>query len=388
MSSGRRSTNKDMKKLAIIGASYLQLPLILKAKELGLETHVFAWLAGDVGEKEADHFYPISITCKDEILDKCREIGIDGICTIASDLAAITVNYVANAMGLISNSPECTFVTTNKHAMRERFSQCGVPSPKSIEISEVQSIDVPFDYPVIVKPVDRSGSRGITKVLSKQDLPEAIENAMEQSFCKRILVEEFVTGDEFSVESISWEGKHTVIAFTRKYTTGAPGFIETGHMEPAFDASESVLMARIASVITDALTSLGIEYGASHSEIKIDDSGEIKLIEIGARTGGDMIGSTLVRLSTGVDLVEQVINVALGIEPSVTITSDNAAAIRYIFEDKDIEMYNRLCENDPDMLVESDRIAIPDHKVTDSSTREGYFIFAGSDRDKVLGYMS
>ena len=388
MSSGRRSTNKDMKKLAIIGASYLQLPLILKAKELGLETHVFAWLAGDVGEKEADHFYPISITCKDEILDKCREIGIDGICTIASDLAAITVNYVANAMGLISNSPECTFVTTNKHAMRERFSQCGVPSPKSIEISEVQSIDVPFDYPVIVKPVDRSGSRGITKVLSKQDLPEAIENAMEQSFCKRTLVEEFVTGDEFSVESISWEGKHTVIAFTRKYTTGAPGFIETGHMEPAFGASESVLMARIASVITDALTSLGIEYGASHSEIKIDDNGEIKLIEIGARTGGDMIGSTLVRLSTGVDLVEQVINVALGIEPSVTITSDNAAAIRFIFEDKDIEMYNRLCENDPDMLVESDRIAIPDHKVTDSSTREGYFIFAGSDRDKVLGYMS
>ena len=84
-----------MKKLAIIGASYLQEPLIEKAKSMGIETHVFAWAAGDVGEKSADYFYPISIVEKDEILKRCREIGIDGICTIASDLAVITVNYVA-----------------------------------------------------------------------------------------------------------------------------------------------------------------------------------------------------------------------------------------------------------------------------------------------------
>lgn len=88
--------NKKMKKLAIIGASYLQEPLIEKAKSMGIETHVFAWAAGDVGEKSADYFYPISIVEKDEILKRCREIGIDGICTIASDLAVITVNYVAN----------------------------------------------------------------------------------------------------------------------------------------------------------------------------------------------------------------------------------------------------------------------------------------------------
>ena len=89
-----------MKKLAIIGASYLQNPLILKAKAMGLETHVFAWAAGDVGEATADHFYPISIVEKEQILEQCRRIGIDGVCTIASDLAAITVNYVANGLGL------------------------------------------------------------------------------------------------------------------------------------------------------------------------------------------------------------------------------------------------------------------------------------------------
>ena len=89
--------NRD---LAIIGASYLQLPLIEKAKEMGYTTHVFAWAAGDVGETAADYFYPISIVEKEEILQKCRQIGICGICSIASDLAMVTVNYVSEMMGL------------------------------------------------------------------------------------------------------------------------------------------------------------------------------------------------------------------------------------------------------------------------------------------------
>ena len=92
-----------MKNLAIIGASYLQLPLIRKAKEMGFITHVFAWAANDVGEKEADFFYPISIIEKDAILKKCEEIGIVGICSIASDLASITVNYVASNLNLNAN---------------------------------------------------------------------------------------------------------------------------------------------------------------------------------------------------------------------------------------------------------------------------------------------
>ena len=90
--------------LAIIGASYLQLPLIEKAKEMGYTTHVFAWAANDVGEKAADYFYPISIVEKEEILTKCREIGICGICSIASDLAMVTVSYVAEALGLPGNT--------------------------------------------------------------------------------------------------------------------------------------------------------------------------------------------------------------------------------------------------------------------------------------------
>lgn len=104
-----------MKKIAIIGASYLQEPLIQKAKSRDVETHVFAWACDDIGESSADHFYPISIVEKDKILDKCREIGIDAVCSIGSDLAIITVNYIAERLGLVGNSVECTRVYDSEH---------------------------------------------------------------------------------------------------------------------------------------------------------------------------------------------------------------------------------------------------------------------------------
>ena len=119
------------KKLAIIGAALFQEPAILKAKAMGLETHVFAWEAGDPGEKMADFFYPISIREKEEILEKCREIGIDGIISIASDLAMVTVNYVAEKMGLTGNSTAATLISTNKHEMRDRKADGQKRKPRS-----------------------------------------------------------------------------------------------------------------------------------------------------------------------------------------------------------------------------------------------------------------
>ena len=198
-----------MKKIAIIGASYLQEPLIQKAKSMGLETHVFAWAAGDVGEKSADHFYPISIIEKDEILKVCQSVGIDGICIIASDLAMLTVNYVAEKMHLTGNSAACTSRSTNKHLMRQCFEKQGDPSPRSFLVSDAADPALAdLTFPVIVKPTDRSGSRGITKLLSPEGLKEAIEYASSQGFEGKALVEEFAEGQEYSIECISYQGVH------------------------------------------------------------------------------------------------------------------------------------------------------------------------------------
>ena len=115
-----------MGKLAVIGASYLQLPLVLKAKESGHTVHCFAWKDGAVCEGVADEFYPISITDKEAILEKCRQIGIDGVLTIASDLAVLTVNYVAAKMGLPGNDDSYSARMTNKYLMRKAFRENGI----------------------------------------------------------------------------------------------------------------------------------------------------------------------------------------------------------------------------------------------------------------------
>lgn len=375
-----------MKKLAIIGASYLQLPLIKKAKSMGIETHVFAWAANDVGETAADHFYPISIVEKEQILDKCRQIGIDGICSIASDLAMLAVNYVAEQMGLTGNSMECTLRSTNKHLMRQAFEQYGDPSPKSLLVESADDLqNVPLHYPVIVKPTDRSGSRGITKLDSPNGLAEAIENAKLQGFEKKALVEEFATGQEYSVEYISWQGEHHFLALTHKYTTGAPGFIETGHLEPAPVSEKTV--ERVKAVVSHALNSLGIRYGASHSELKIDADGRIMLIEIGGRMGGDFIGSDLVELSTGVDYVRAVIDTALAERPALTHKAHSAAAVRFVFSQEDVDVLARIKREHPELLVREDVDTSFDHPVTDSATRFGYYLLRGEDTSLLQQYM-
>lgn len=361
--------------IAIIGASYLQLPLIKKAKELGYTTHIFAWAANDVGEREADYFHPISIIEKDAILEECRKLNICGICSIASDVAVITVNYVAEKMGLPGNRIASTGKCTNKHLMREAFEAGGDPSPKSIEVDGTTDLkQLKLTWPVIVKPTDRSGSRGIFKLESPEGLEEAVHKSMEESFEKKALVEEYVDGQEYSVEHISYEGNHHFLAMTLKHTTGAPHFIETGHLEPA--PVDEATLERVKKVVSHALDTLEIQNGASHAEIKIDAAGVIKIIEIGARMGGDCIGSHLVQYSTGYDFVRMVVDVACGKAPVFEkVCKPMAVESVFIFTEEDVREFEELKKSHPDAILD-----IVDYHpenighITDSSNRAGCYI--------------
>ncbi len=369
------------KKLAIIGANDFQNQLILKAKEMGIETHVFAWEDGAVGKDNADYFYPISIIEKEKILEKCREIDIDGICSIASDLAVLAVDYVAEKMGLNANSIECSKIATNKFLMRNAFKKHGDPIPLFTEVSENESFDISnFKYPLIVKPTDRSGSRGITKISDVSQLHEAIKFACGESFEHKAMIEEFVEGKEYSVECITFHGKHTLLAVTEKITTGSPHFIETGHSEPAQITSE--MSDKIKTIIYHGLDSLHITEGASHSEIKIDDDGNIKIIEIGSRMGGDCIGSDLVRISTGYDFTKMVIDTALCLPPDFSkIVKPRQAAVRFILYKKDITQCETMIQKGWELerkFIEQD---FDGHEITDSSNRYGYYILKGNYKE-------
>lgn len=383
-------------KLAVIGASHFQLPLIRTAQRMGCEVHAFAWRSGDAGESAADRFYPISITEVDKITHTCREIGIQGICTIASDLATVAVCHVADALGLVGNPLSCMRVSTNKALMRAAFVAAGDPSPQSVlvradEIEGFDADDHGLGWPLVVKPADRSGSRGITKIEGPDDpisLRDAMQSALEQSFCKEVLVEEYAVGDEFSVEGMSWQGSHHVLAITRKGTTGAPHFIETAHLEPALlDATTS---ASVKAVTLHALDSLGVRNGASHTELKIAPDGTIRIIEIGARMGGDCIGSHLVHLSTGIDYVRAVVDVALGREPDLHAThAPSAAAVRFLFGSEDRVWYERLLREHPDLVRYSYLADVADggREVTDSSKRLGHVVLSAPDVRDLLPHL-
>jgi len=373
------SETKAKKKLAVIGASYLQLPLVRKAQQMGLEVHCFAWADGAVCKDVANYFYPIDVKKKEEILEVCQRVDIDGITTIAADLPVPTINYVASHMGLISNPDEYSETTTNKYKMRSCFLENDVPSPKFSLVKEDGNFDIKgFEFPLIVKPTDRSGSKGVEKVLDPVRLDAAILRAQKESFRHEAIIEEFVTGREISVEGISFEGKHHILQITDKVTTGAPFFVELEHHQPSSLPAD--IQQKVREIVLHALDALHIRYGASHSELKITENGDIKVIEIGARMGGDFIGSDLVRLSTGYDFLQGVVEVAIGEFHEPQLTERRYSGVYFLSEETRHLLPIIEHWHDYPGIVEAEITDPQLHHIECSGDRSGYLIYQSDSR--------
>ena len=372
-----------MNKLAIIGASYLQRPLVEKAKEMGLYTICFAWAEGAVCRDLVDEFYPISIVDKEEILKVCQEKQINGICTIASDVAAPTVAYVAEKMGLVANSYQSAITAYNKNAMREAFTKAEVQCPlftcvESCDNITLDSIKQQLNLPLIVKPADRSGSLGVAKITDWEELKSAIDFALDCSFKKQVMVEEFIDGREISVEFISYKGIHYPLQITDKVTTCAPHFVELEHHQPSTLSEEK--FEEIYKITEKALNALGITNGASHSEYKITEEGKVYVIEIGGRMGGDFIGSDLVQLSTGYDFVKGVIDVALGLFTEPKITESNYSGVYFLCKETEhlLPILKKADTISEIVLYEQTDNEL--RNITCSSDRSGYMIYQGEKK--------
>ncbi len=362
-----------MKKIAILGGSYLQKPLVDKANIMGIETHCFAWDNEEaICKHHANFFYPISVLDKEFILQKCIEIGIDGITTIATDICIPTIAFVAERMNLCSNYYLSAMLSTNKAWMRKAFSENNVNSPKSRVTSGCNVLEfADFHFPLIVKPTDRSGSRGVTKVENTTELEAAIIRGLNESIEKKVVVEEFITGVEVSVETISWKGNHIILAITDKITTGSPYFVELEHHQPSLLAE--TIQENIKKETLKALDALDIKMGASHSEFKITDSGVVYAIEVGARMGGDFIGSHLVELSTGYDFVKGVIEIALGVFNPIQYVSKNHSGVYFLC--KETEYLEPFFEMENHFDVEKKVLYKTLKNITNSNERSGYLIY-------------
>lgn len=374
-----------MRKIVIIGASDFQLPLIKKAKELKYETHVFAWKCGDIGESEADYFYPISIVEKEVIYEICKLIKPDAITSVGSDLAVITVTYVAKKLGLISNDYKDSVKCTNKYEMRRTFKKNNIYVP-NFQIAENTKDIMKIDsFPKIVKPTDRSGSRAISLVRNLEELKEAVKNAIDCSFEKKAIIEDVIDGEEYSCETISYKGSHKILSITKKFTTGFPDCIETGHLQPAGLSNKYI--KKVKESTKAALDALNIKYGPSHTEFKISKNGNIHIIEVGARMGGDCIGTHLVELSTGYDFLKMTIDISMGYKPKFEKKVNyKYALIKFIFNEDDLKKLETINKKFPKIIKEKSQIKKINHKVVDSSTRFGYYICAFNE-EKILNYI-
>lgn len=373
------------KKLAILGASYLQKPLIQKAKSLGIETHVFAWEKGATAKELSDYFYPISILDKDAILNECIKIGINGITTISTDIAMPCVNYVAEKMNLIGNPLESIVISTDKYEMRKALSGAGIPCPKFALYEKPNFKDNGYlDFPLIVKPTDRSGARGVTKVYNEQEVNAAIIKAQEISLHNRVIVEEFIESDrEFSVECISYNGKHYPLVVTDKVTTRDPYFVELAHHQPANISEE--IKSKIFSLTVNVLSALNIKNGASHTEMYLLDNGELRVVESAGRMGGDFIGSHMVQLSTGFDFLHATIDVAFGVFEYKNYTSKSIkpfSGVYYVVPTPGVitSMHDNSAKF-PDVVYSEFLMEIGDtaSEVIDGSDKRGGIIVYSSD---------
>ncbi len=329
-----------MKKIMILGASILQLPAIQKAKEMGLQVVAVDMNPEAVGFREDGIIREIISTIDTEkILEAAKRHKIDGIMTLASDMPMRAVAVVSHEMGLIGISEDVALKATNKAFMRDALKKAGVPVPLYFRVKGKEEFRRAIEkvrtagYKCIVKPADNSGSRGVALLNTEADLDEAYDYTVQYSRGGEIVVEEFIEGPEVSVETLAIDGDVHVIQITDKVTTGAPYFVEMGHSQPSRLSEETKI--RIKEVAIGANKAIGIQNGPSHTEIKVSEDGP-KIVELGARLGGDCITTHLVPLSTGVNMVECSIRIALGEKADMKPKWDKGSAIRYLKTDTGI----------------------------------------------------
>ena len=373
-----------MKKLAIICAGLDQLPLVNKAKEMGIETHCFAWDKEGFNQCKgiADYFHPISILEKEKILEVCKEIKVDGVTSIMNDFAVPTVAYVAQEMGLTGNNYEDSLIPANKYLARQVYQKHGVSSPRFALASE--GVDLAgFRYPLIVKPTDGRATLGVIKVENEKEVQDAIQRSIENSYRKEVIIEEYIEGDEVSVDSISWNGKHYTLAIKeRELTAGINCKVKTAGHWP-FELPSHIL-DKIKIENQKALDSINHKYGASNNEFRVNKYGEVFILEVNPRMSGDH-AHILMKLYNGYDIVKGVIDVALGQFEEPVITQTKYAGIYYLY--KQTEWVKQIIENsaqDPDIVYTE--ITDPELKdLRSCADRTGCFIYQSDNKRRWNG---
>jgi len=307
------------KKIMLLGSARYLLPVIEAAKKLGLYTITCDYLPNGIAHRYSDEYCNVSIIDKDAVLAAARELKIDGILSFACDPGVVTAAYVAEKMGLPSCGPyESVRILQNKGLFRKFLADHGftVPVAKSYtDIQEALNDTARFQWPVIVKPADSAGSKGVKRVDDPAKLEESIRHALKFSFCNEFIIEEFIEKEGFAsdTDSFSVDGELKFVSFSsqRFDETAQNPYAPAAFSWPASLTEEH--QKELTEELQRLLKLLNMGTSVYNIEARESTNGKAYLMEVSPRGGGNRLAE-MVRYATGVDMITNAVRAAVGME--------------------------------------------------------------------------
>ena len=311
-------TKRSRTSIMILGASQMQLPAIQIGRDLGWRVIVADVNSEAPGVALADGFEQVDLKDLSGMTDAARRRqlseGLDGVFTAGTDFSS-TVAWVSEQLGLPGIPYETALDASDKSRMRRVFTEAGLSSPKFVTIdsgTNPLSVLDSFSLPLVIKPVDSMGARGVRRVDAASDLSQATEDALRHSRCGSAIVEQYVDGPEFSLDAIVWEGEIQLCGIADRHIYFPPYFVEMGHTMPSgFDEFDQ---ARVIELFFAGIRALGISSGAAKGDIKLSSDGPV-IGEIAARLSGGYMSGWTYPYSSGVRVTEAAMRIAVGLPP-------------------------------------------------------------------------
>lgn len=309
-----------MKKLMLLGGMRYLVPVIEAAHKLGVYVITCDYLPNNIAHKYSDGYCNVSILEKDKVLEKAKELKIDGILSFACDPGVVTAAYVAEKMGLPSSGPyESVEILQNKGKFRKFLTENNFNVPVAKQYTDIETAlndTEMFNWPVIVKPTDSAGSKGVTKVEEKDKLKDAINYALKFSHSNEFIIEDFLekVGDSSDCDSFSIDGKLKFVSFSaQKFDENCENpYTPAAYTWPA--SISKIHQEELTNEIQRLLTLLNMKSSIYNIETRECTNGKAYIMECSPRGGGNRLAE-MVRYMTGVDMITNIVKVALGMEP-------------------------------------------------------------------------
>ena len=376
------------KKILVVGAGLAQVDAIKRCKELGYYVLASDGMPDAPGLKIADERQVIDVKDVERNLAWARKAHIDGVISYASDITLPTVHYIRRELGFPGLGKIPMEVSLNKEEQRERFKKAGLAQPRFKVVDALdglESLAKELGFPLVVKPVDNSGSRGVTLVHQEDQLRPAYSAAVTNSKRGRVIVEQFIEGMELTVEGFSVNGEHHFLAISDKFKPRSSYRVATQLAYPAAITDEQ--RQKVVELMKAALDAAEVDNSPTHSEVILGPDGP-QIVEIACRGGGFYVFTRVVEAVSGYDIVGNWTRLCLG-DPIEDVTVASKGVVLRFYAAARGKLIGVTGLDDAKTIegIETGLFLKPGDIVPELETdgsRTGWMIACGEDREQAI----